>query len=141
MNSNYQNLYDGYLRANKEDVAKVAKNRFDKIVENIRRKTGDPDLAFKTAVVAFASFVVMDNFLSDQEWALFEYILQKHISREEVIQICKCAENGKGAQIIKNEMNVNPQFKEDVIGLGLCVCAIDGRISPDEDKLINYYIN
>ena len=141
MNNTYQSLYNGYLKANKEDVARVARSRFESIIENVKRKTGDEDLAFRTALVAFSSFVVIDNNLSQEEWALFQYILQKKISHEEIVQICKCAEDCRGVQIIKREMEINKQFKEDVIGLGLCVCAIDGNISPDEDKLIQYYIN
>ena len=49
--------------------------------------------------------------LSNEEWALFEYIMQQDLAREDVIQICKCAENGEAIKIINNLADKNQKFK------------------------------
>lgn len=141
MGQTYQELYEGYLKADKDKVAAIAKEKFTNIVKRVYSETNDQELAFHTAVLTFSTFVVMDDKLSNEEWALFQYIMQQQLPREDVIQICKCAENGKGAQIINNLADNDKDFKKDVVVLGLCVCAIDGNISPDEHNLLKFYMD
>lgn len=141
MAQTYQELYDGYLKADKNKVADIAKEKFANIVRKVANETGDEELAFRTAVLTFSTFVVMDDKLSDDEWALFMYIMQQKLERDEVVQICKCAEDGNGAQMINELADSDADFKKDVVVLGLCVCAIDGNISPDEHSLLKFYMD
>lgn len=141
MGQTYQELYDGYLKADKNKVAAIAKEKFTNIVKRVYAETNDEEVAFNTAVLTFSTFVVMDDKLSNEEWALFQYIMQQELPREDVVQICKCAENGKGAQIINDLADSDKDFKKDVVVLGLCVCAIDGNISPDEHNILKFYMD
>ena len=141
MAQTYQELYDGYLKADKNKVADIAKEKFRNIVKRVTKETGDEDLAIRTALLTFSTFVVMDDKLSNEEWALFQYIMQQRISREDVVSICKCAEDGEGAHMINDIADKDQDFKRDVVVLGLCVCAIDGNIAPDEHKLLKFYMD
>lgn len=141
MGKTYQELYDGYLKADKNDVAKIAREKFSNIVEGIKHDSGDAQLAFNTAVLVFSTFVVMDEKLSNEEWALFNYIIQQDLPRDQVVQITKRAEDCKGAELINRLADKSPKFKQDVVVLGLCVCAIDGNIAPNEHALIKYYLD
>ena len=115
MGQTYQELYNGYLKADKNKVAAIAKEKFTNIVKRVYSETNDQELAFNTAVITFSSFVVMDDKLSNEEWALFQYIMQQQLPREDVIQICKCAEDGEGTQLINELADKDPAFTVRVV--------------------------
>lgn len=141
MTEEWKKVYQGYLNADKNEVAEIARRKFSEIYDLVYKETSNEDTAFNFCIAAFASFVVMDDQLSNEEWSLFEYIMQQDLSRENVVNIMKCAENEELIKTINKCVDGNKPLKDALAVLGLCICAIDGNIAPDEHNLLLYYLD
>lgn len=141
MTDEMKELYQGYLKADKENVAAIGKQAFESICKRFVDVMDDEKTAFKFALSVFGCFVAEDGGLDNHEWAMLEYILQKDMSRETVLKIIKDSYNESSYFEIKAIIDNDDEMKHHVIVLGLCICAIDGNVDEKENQLMCFLLN
>lgn len=141
MTEEMRKIYEGYLQADKNDLATQAREYFKCIFSLFRAKTDDKDTALEFAMCVFSTFVAQDGNLDNSEWALLDYIFQNEIPREKAVEMIKESYDESTYGQIKEIVSRDGDMKLLVVKLGLCVCAIDGRVSDDEDLLLSYFID
>lgn len=141
MNTELEKLYEGYLKADRNDVANVARSEFMEVFKRATEQSGSDDKGFSFAMCVFASFVGQDLRLSDEEWALFAYISQQKMSREDTIKILDACYNNETYALVKQICDHDDEMRKHVLKLGLAVSAIDGNIDSNENDLVLYLLS
>ena len=140
MNAKLQELFNSYLRADKQQLADVGRQAFTNIVGKYNEVTNDSDTAFSFGMACLSAFVIQDNEMDSKEWAFLEYIFQKDLSQEQAFRIFKSSFDSDYYQQIKEIAEGDSFMKENICRLGLAVCAIDGNISEDEAAWLEFLI-
>lgn len=140
MNNQLRELYNSYLQQEPAELADYGRQMFGNIMSRFYNKTGDKELAFEFALAVFSVFTAEDGSLDANEWAMFEYFMQEDMPREKVIEIVKSSYDESTYGQIKEIIEYDSDMKQEVLKLGLCICAIDKSIDEKESQLLQYFI-
>lgn len=140
----WEKIYMSYVNDSQENLAKRAKEHVVDIYKAFVEKTDDKKGSYMFVVNLFASYIAADKEITRSEWALFNYIFE--IEDSEDHEKLEYALNNFRNLTSYDELNTiidqcEPELKVTIIKLGLCICAIDGRISVPEQEIIARYAN
>ena len=141
MDSRLKEVFDSYLKADKQELADVGRQAFANIVGRYAEATNDKETAFAFGMACLSTFIVQDNEMAGSEWALIEYIFQQEMSQDEAFNIIKAAFDKEYYAQIKDIAEKDEYMKQNICRLGLAVCAIDGSISEDEEAWLAFLIS
>ncbi len=141
MNNQLKELYNSYLQQEPDKLAEFGREMFGNIMSRFYNKTNDKEMSFQFALAVFSVFTAEDGTLDKYEWAMLEYFVQEDMPREKVIEIVKASYDEDTYGQIKQIIEYDSDMKQDVLKLGLCICAIDKSIDEKESALLQYFIN
>ena len=139
----WEQIYMSYANDTQESLAKQARQYFFEIFKEFSKFAKDENQAFLFSVNLFASYIDADKVIAPSEWALFNYIfnMEETNSYQEVEAIVedfrKMTSYDELDKIIDQ---CEPELKNTIIKFGLCVCAIDERITIPEQEIIEKYV-
>lgn len=139
----WEKIYISYANDTQESLAKQARQYFCEIFKEFSKFAKDENQAFLFSVNLFASYIDADKVIAPSEWALFNYIfnIEGTSSYKEVESIVedfrKMTSYDELDKIIDQ---CEPELKNTIIKFGLCVCAIDERITIPEQEIIEKYV-
>ena len=138
----WEKVYMGYANDSQESLAKQARQYFFEIYKEFAKFAKDEKQAFLFSVNLFASYIDADKMIAPSEWALFNYIfnMEDTDNYNEIEAIVndfrKMTSYDELDRIIEQ---CEPSLKNTIIKFGLCVCAIDERITISEQDIIEKY--
>ena len=138
----WEKIYISYANDTQESLAKQARQYFCEIFKEFSKFAKDENQAFLFSVNLFASYIDADKVIAPSEWALFNYIFnmeetdQYHEVEAIVNDFRKMTSYDELDEIIDK---CDPELKTTIIRFGLCVCAIDERITIPEQEIIEKY--
>ncbi|MBO7614211.1 MAG: hypothetical protein J6T15_00710 [Bacilli bacterium] len=138
----WEKVYMGYANDTQDSLAKQARQYFFEIFKEFSKFAKDENQAFLFSVNLFASYIDADKVIAPSEWALFNYIfnMDKDDNYKEIEAIVndfrKMTSYDELDKIIEQ---CESDLKNTIIRFGLCVCAIDERITIPEQDIIEKY--
>lgn len=138
----WNKIYKGYANDTKESLAKQARQYFYEIYNETTKLVDNDKYAQDFVMSLFASFIAADNKIAPDEWALYNFILEiSEANNYENIQ--SCVDNFKknyNYDELDEIIDLCPQeLKNKIIKFGLCVCAIDEKITISEQQIIEKF--
>ena len=139
----WEKVYMGYANDTQESLAKQARQYFFEIFKEFSKFAKDEKQAFLFSVNLFASYIDADKVIAPSEWALFNYIfnMEETDNYNEVEAIVNDFRKMTSYEELNNIIDqCESDLKSTIIKFGLCVCAIDERITIPEQEIIEKYV-
>lgn len=138
----WEKVYMGYANDTQDSLAKQAREYFFEIFKEFSKFAKDENQAFLFTVNLFASYIDADEVIAHSEWALFNYIFD--MEETDNYQKVEAIVNDFRRMTNYDELDkiidqCDPELKNTIIRFGLCVCAIDERITIPEQVIIEKY--
>lgn len=138
----WEKVYLTYVNDNQESLANQAKDYLTKIYKEFINISKSEKTAFLFAVNLLASYIDADHIITTNEWALFNYIFDIDSSSaygklESIVEDFR--KNTSYDELDNIIDNCDPELKKIIIKFGLCVCAIDEKITISEQEIIEKY--
>ena len=138
----WEKVYMGYANDSQDSLAKQARKYFFEIFKEFSKFAKDEKQAFLFTVNLFASYIDADEVIAPSEWALFNYIFD--MEETDNYQKVEAIVNDFRRMTNYDELDkiidqCDPELKNTIIRFGLCVCAIDERITIPEQVIIEKY--
>ena len=140
----WEKVYMSYANDSQDSLAKQARQYFFEIFKEFSKFSIDENQAFLFSVILFASYIDADKVIAPSEWALFNYIfnIEETSSYKEVESIVEDFRKMTSYDELDKIINqCDPELKNTIIKFGLCVCAIDERITIPEQEIIEKYVS
>lgn len=140
----WEKVYMSYANDSQDSLAKQARQYFFEIFKEFSKFSKDENQAFLFSVILFASYIDADKVIAPSEWALFNYIfnIEETNSYKEVESIVEDFRKMTSYDELDKIINqCEPELKNTIIKFGLCVCAIDERITIPEQEIIEKYVS
>lgn len=140
----WEKVYMSYANDSQDSLAKQARQYFFEIFKEFSKFSKDENQAFLFSVILFASYIDADKVIAPSEWALFNYIfnIEETSSYKEVESIVEDFRKMTSYDELDKIINqCDPELKNTIIKFGLCVCAIDERITIPEQEIIEKYVS
>ena len=140
----WEKVYMSYANDSQDSLAKQARQYFFEIFKEFSKFSKDENQAFLFSVILFASYIDADKVIAPLEWALFNYIfnIEETSSYKEVESIVEDFRKMTSYDELDKIINqCDPELKNTIIKFGLCVCAIDERITIPEQEIIEKYVS
>lgn len=139
----WKQIYVGYANDTQESLAKQAKEYFYDIYREFAKLANDNRKGFMFAVNLFASYIDADGVIAPSEWALFNYIFdiddtENYGDIEGIVNDFRKLTSYDELDSIIDQCE--PELKNTIIKFGLCVCAIDEKITIPEQEIIEKYV-
>ena len=143
MDARLKELFDGYLALSQEDLVEIvagsAKKLYDAALPYFDR---NEDEAFRFVVLAAGTFISVDAETSVEEYAIFKALFGKEsMTPEDFMNIIK---NSYDVDLMKAIDGIVDQadgaVKENLLRMGLALCAIDGKVTEEEASLFAIYL-
>lgn len=138
MASNWEEIYNRFLKGSKPALISIAKEQSEKMLGYFVKKGATREQAFQIFVAIYSTFVASDGQASDGEIEMFNKIFDLDLKDKEFMNLTK-----SGMSMVEKSKSFisrnDKEFKLMVINFGCAVCAYDGKMTTQERELIEYY--
>lgn len=136
----FKDIFQKYLKTPKEELVLIAKECSSYIISSLTKHFNDKDEALDFYFKLYATFVCSDGVAQQNEYVLFNEITSINCDYDKYFNVMSLYYKEKDKlEIIEVLDQLNQEVIDKCIVLGLIICAIDGKMTLNEQKLIERY--
>lgn len=133
----FNEIFDNYQKASEEERISAAKEATSFVLTELNQIIADTEASIKVFLIAISTFICADGIVNQAEYKFVKNYTGIEVSFNDFFEIMK---GGLDDELINDFEylldNASPEFKQNMLIIGACICASNGNITSKEQNLI-----